>query len=127
MAQTSRLAAAGAMQAAIESIYSTDGSGNVIGLVNPGGTIIYPETTAYDTISLTSSSNVSANAVKLGKISCTTGGTITLYDNTAASGLVLYTATLIAGNVIDLTGTTAYIGLYASLTSFVGTITLGAV
>jgi hypothetical protein len=37
---TSRLAAAGAMQAAIESIYATDGSGNVTGLVEPDGTTL---------------------------------------------------------------------------------------
>lgn len=107
--------------------YATDSIGNVIGLTSPTGTVIYPESSAFDTISLTSSSNISANGVRIGKISCTTGGTITLYDNTAASGLVLYTATLTAGQVIDLTGTTAYIGVYASLTTFVGTITLAAI
>lgn len=59
-------------------------------------------------------------------ISTVTGGAITVYDNTAASGTILYTKTLTVGDVIHFggLGIAAKNGLYVSIT---GTAVIGYV
>jgi hypothetical protein len=53
-----------------------------------------------------------------GIISTVTGGAITVYDNTAASGTILFTKTLAVGDVIHFggNGIAAKNGLYVSVT-----------
>ena len=59
-------------------------------------------------------------------ISTVTGGAITVYDNTAASGTILFTKTLAVGDVIHFggLGIAAKSGLYVSIT---GTAVIGYV
>lgn len=53
-----------------------------------------------------------------GIVSTVTGGAITVYDNTAASGTILFTKTLAVGDVIHFggNGIAAKLGLYVSIT-----------
>ena len=59
-------------------------------------------------------------------ISTVTGGAITVYDNTAASGTILYTKTLAVGDVVHFggLGIAAKVGLYVSIS---GTAVIGYV
>ena len=52
-----------------------------------------------------------------GVVSTVTGGAITIYDNTAASGTILFTKTLSVGEVVHFggVGIAAAIGIYVSI------------
>lgn len=56
-----------------------------------------------------------------GIVSTVTGGAVTVYDNTAASGTILFTKTLTVGDVIHFggNGVAAKNGLYVSVTGTV--------
>lgn len=59
-----------------------------------------------------------------GVVSTVTGGAVTIYDNTAASGTILFTKTLAVGDVIHFggLGIRAKNGLYISVTGTVNVL-----
>lgn len=59
-----------------------------------------------------------------GIVSTVTGGAVTIYDNTSASGTILYTKTLAVGDVVHFggIGLAAKIGLYIVVTGTVNVL-----
>ena len=107
-------------------IGGSDGSNLQALSVIPGATgVLATPYSGTKNLALTASAEVKATPGVIGTLvntGTTTSPTITVYDNTAAAGTVVWSGTLAAGQVLSL-GMPCGVGIYVGL-SAAGTITL---
>jgi hypothetical protein len=88
-------------------------------IASPSLDYSYPD----DTFDVTASQIVSAGPCKIASVQCVAGSAIalTVYDNRAASGAILFTGTLSAGDMIEFPS--PLVAINSAFASFTGTAT----